>query len=404
MSDKNDVAPDVVEDFKIRTSEYSKSAVNPDIFKLRKEVKTLKLQNRKLQNKINQADSRSNKAMGVYKLRENQVNESLGDAPTNKLQRLYDEAKHKMEKAFLKKQNELESCRLDIEELNELLSTELDSHNSVVAKIRKEHRETIATYDKKMQSKENSCRRLMMRSMVFACKLMSLKWKFAKLKLLLENKDDALEKLKNHVSSVQDTSVKEQELSEQSEKSLKDSILSLKEENRLLEDRNDALNASVSDAEKNVDDVKLSFKLQQEKNKALLKKAEQSVLESQEKIKFLRESIHEMQESTKEKTMRYIDTIEALNDKIFIQKNNISNLEKDCNDAKSLCIKLKDDYEAAVKQKAEIQINADSEKEELKRQLSEATNKSLVESRLYEQQRKEYERLMQDVKSCASRI
>ena len=199
-----------------------------------------------------------------------------------------------------------------------------------------------------------------------------------------------------------DTSVKEQELSEQSEKSLKDSILSLKEENRLLEDRNDALNAGVSDAEKNVDDVKLNFKLQQEKNKALLKKAEQSVLESQEKIKFLRESIHEMQESTKEKTMRYIDTIEALNDKIFIQKSSISNLEKDCNDAKSLCIKLKDDYEAAVKQKAEIQIIADSEKEELKRQLSEANNKSLGANRLYEQQRKEYERLIQDARSCAS--
>ena len=127
---------------------------------------------------------------------------------------------------------------------------------------------------------------------------------------------------------MQDTSVKEQELSEQSEKSLKDSILSLKEENRLLEDRNDALNASVSDAEKNVDDVKLSFKLQQEKNKALLKKAEQSVLESQEKIKFLRESIHEMQESTKEKTMRYIDTIEALNDKVFIQKSSYFKLRE----------------------------------------------------------------------------
>merc|ERR1711871_1027279 len=29
LSDKNDVAPDVVEDFKLRTSEYSKSTVNP---------------------------------------------------------------------------------------------------------------------------------------------------------------------------------------------------------------------------------------------------------------------------------------------------------------------------------------------------------------------------------------
>ena len=272
LSDKNDVAPDVVEDFKIKTSVYSKSAVNPDIFKLRKEVKTLKLQNRKLQNKINQADSRSNKAMGVYKLRGNQVHESLGDAPTNKLQGLYDEAKHKLEKAFWKKQNELESCRLDIEELNELLSTELDSHNSVVAKIRKEHTETIATYDKQMQAKENSCRRLNDEINGFRLQVDELKAEVCKLKLLLENKEDALEKLKNHISSVHDISVKEQELSEQSEKSLKDSILSLKEENRLLEDRNDALNASVSDAEKNVDDVKLNFKLQQEKKQGTVKK------------------------------------------------------------------------------------------------------------------------------------
>ena len=267
-----------------------------------------------------------------------------------------------MEKAFSKKQNELESSRLDIEELNELLSTELDSHNNVVAKIRKGHRETIATYDKKMQSKENSCQRLKDEINDFRLQVDELKMEISKLKLLLENKDDALEKLKNHVSSVQDTSVKEQELSEQSEKSLKDSILSLKEENRLLEDRNDALNASVGDAEKNVDEVKLSFKLQQEKNKVLLKKAQQSASETQEKMKFLRESIHEMQESTKEKTMRYINTIEELNDTIFIQKNNISSLEKDCNDAKSLCIKLKDDYEAAVKQKAEMQINVDAAK------------------------------------------
>ena len=178
LSDKNDVAPDVVEDFKIKTSEYSKSTVNPDIFKLRKEVKSLKLQNRKLQNKINQADSRSNKAMGVYKLRENQVNKRLGDAPTNKLQRLYDEAKHKLEKAFWKKQNELESCRLDIEELNELLSTELDSHNSVVARHAKNIQKLLQPTISKCKQRRIVVEGLMMRSMFFACKLMSLKRKF----------------------------------------------------------------------------------------------------------------------------------------------------------------------------------------------------------------------------------
>ena len=66
MSDKNDVAPDEVEDFKLRTSEYSKSTVNPDIFKLRKEVSHLKISKIEVADEDQPSDSRSKKATGVF--------------------------------------------------------------------------------------------------------------------------------------------------------------------------------------------------------------------------------------------------------------------------------------------------------------------------------------------------
>ena len=52
-----------------------------------------------------------------------------------------------------------------------------------------------------MQAKDNSCRRLNDEINGFRLQVDELKMEVCKLKLLLENKDDALEKLKNHLAA-----------------------------------------------------------------------------------------------------------------------------------------------------------------------------------------------------------